>query len=74
MKASLVLAALLCIGQAQGYSCPEYDVNFSGSDIEVIGHVSSWEDCGRSPQTHILKLNKGDQHLHNMQSIETYQI
>ena len=38
-------------GDAPKYSCPEYDVDFHGSDITCgsgcgVPGVPTWEDCG----------------------------
>ena len=51
MKAVVSLLALLSLTWAQEqprYSCPEYDVDFDGNDLEVIENVESWEDCGKT--------------------------
>ena len=49
----LVLVAallLVSVGVAQEqprYSCPEYDVDFEGYELNMIDNVASWEDCGK---------------------------
>ena len=53
MKLLLLLVAallLVSVGVAQEqprYSCPEYDVDFEGNDIDKDLIVDSWEDCGK---------------------------
>ena len=46
MKCLIFATVLLLIGLAQGYSCPEVDVDFEGNDISMVPNVASWEDCG----------------------------
>ena len=51
MKTVAIFVALLSLAWAQEqprYSCPEYDFDFKGNDLEVIENVDSWEDCGKT--------------------------
>ena len=52
---AFVLLGISCMvlakGDAPKYSCPEYDVDFHGSDITCgsgcgVPGVPTWEDCG----------------------------
>ena len=36
MKCLIFATVLLLIGLAQGYSCPEVDVDFEGNDISMV--------------------------------------
>ena len=51
MKIIILCVAFSSLAWAQEqprYSCPEYDVDFNGNNLEVIEGVDSWEDCGKT--------------------------
>ena len=51
MKIILVFATLIALGLS--YSCPEKDIDFEqgGFDMLDLGPDSTWEDCGKQPNS-----------------------
>merc|ERR1711872_1212734 len=43
---TLSLSAGLNNVTAPSYSCPEFNVDFDGHDVNHVTHVKDWHDCG----------------------------